>query len=153
MMDTELILVGGSLVRLEAARLKVVTGTDPAAGQEWLVTVPNGKVWRVLAVLVELLTDATVANRAPRLQIDDGNTANRFAVIPSSGLQTASLLNRYEWFSGVGSGWTGSDSASRFAPLPDILLPPGYRLLSTTTNLQAGDNWSAPVLYVAEYDI
>src|SRR4051794_36291420 len=56
------------------ATTKTVTGPDPAAGAEILVTVPAGKWWLLRALRFTLVTSATVANRRPALTIDDGAT-------------------------------------------------------------------------------
>ena len=55
-----------------AGRLRSITGTDPAAGVEISETVPTGVRWRLLSFAATFVTDGTVANRFPRLQIDDG---------------------------------------------------------------------------------
>lgn len=124
---------------------RVVTGTDPAAGAEWTETVPAGVVWDLISVLATLVTDATVADRSPRLRIGDG--ASVFLDVPPVAVQAASITGRYLW----GRGLTGTNiGAGQAAGIPDLRLPAGSTIASLTGNLQAADNWGAPVLYVVE---
>src|SRR6516162_1693189 len=42
--------------------------TTPAAGANWTVTVPGGRMWRPIAINATLVTSAAVANRIPGIQ-------------------------------------------------------------------------------------
>lgn len=128
--------------------LKVVSGSDPAAGAEVSDTVPAGKAWRVISVLVALVTSATVATRRTHLVIDDGTTT--FYRRGSNATQAASLTQNYLF---CGEGPEASARGTFVAdPLPQIDLPAGARIKTVTENIQAGDDYGAPQYYVEEYD-
>jgi hypothetical protein len=130
---------------------RVVVGADPPPGQEWSVTVPGGAVWEVLSITAVLTTDATVTSRGPRAVMDDGSVI--FAAAETNSAHPASTSRRYVWIPDLGTVYIGTSSALVHVPLPRLTLLPGHRIRSFTYNMQAGDNWEAPVLYVAEYQI
>jgi len=128
---------------------RVITGTDPAAGSEISETVPTNVAWRLIGFRFTLVTDATVANRNVRVIIDDGTT--ECVRIPPNFNHAASITANY--FAGVGLGVIGwMTGAVGVMPLPvDLILFQGWRIRTNTLNLQAGDNFRAPVLYVEEW--
>ena len=131
--------------------LKIVAGSDPAAGVEISETVTAAKYWKLLAVKFTLVTDATVANREVDLILDDG--ANEFCRIAPTVVQTASLTLHYSWAIGLQqNSFLPLTASPKIAPLPDIVLGPGFRVRTTTQGIVAGDNFSAPVLYVVQFD-
>lgn len=128
--------------------LRSITGTDPAAGLEISETVPGGARWQLNALFASFVTDATVANRVPRLIIDDG-TNTVFASDPPAA-QTASLTIQY--VTGAGIQRTAIGSLIPFWALPtDLVLLAGYRIRTATAAIVAGDNWGAPQLLVREW--
>jgi hypothetical protein len=128
--------------------IRSIAGADPAAGAEFSETVPTNARWRLLGVDVALVTDATAANRTQRLIIDDGATI--VAEITPAVAQTATLTWRYSYARNVQRGVDPGGTLIN-APLPDAWLMGGYRVRSATTNLQAGDNYGAPQLWVEEW--
>ena len=130
----------------EGVILIVTTEADPAAGAEVSVTVPGRAVWELISFRSTLVTDATVTGREPHLILGDGETT--FIEVDNAFTVSASTTRRLHWFQ-------GSDTNSGFdmdqAPMPDhVLLLPGWTVGTITPNLQAGDNYGAPVLYVRE---
>jgi hypothetical protein len=128
--------------------LKVVAGGDPAAGAEVSDAVPAGKVWRLISVLLTLVTDANAANRRPHITIDDGTTV--FYRRGSNATQAASLTQNYVFASeaqeaAVRDLWVAD-------PMPQLELLGGSRIKTVTVNKQAGDNYAAPQYYVEEFD-
>lgn len=125
-----------------------ITGTDPAANTEFSETVPAGVRWRLAGLQVSFTTDATAANRFPRLLIDDG-TLTVFSSDPG-GAQAASLV--YNYASGDGVQRLANAFVTQLWTVPNVMiLLPGYRLRSVTFSMQAGDNYAAPQLYVEEW--
>lgn len=122
----------------------LTTGTNPAAGAEVSVTVPAGEVWEVQSVQFALQTDATVANRRVNIRVDDG--ASIFATAVANVDQAASATVTY--IAGVGGiDYTAVRDGKLSIGLPTpLLLGPGWRIRTTTTNLQAGDDYAAPVI-------
>jgi hypothetical protein len=128
--------------------IRSITGTDPAAGAEVSETVPTNARWRLIAVQVTLVTDATVANRQPAIDLDDGALSFWRSGVGAN--QTASLTIRNNW--GDAAGAFGSTGAPSNGLLPrDIQLVGGFRIRTSTTNLQAGDNYGAPQMLVEEW--
>lgn len=127
-------------------RLRFITGTDPAAGANVLETVTAERRWLLHAIAVSLTTDATVANRIVRLQIQNPDGT---VILESedAAAQAASTTVRYSF-----GNWGFNPTSPRMAlPLP-ILLPPGARIVTSTAALQVGDNFGAPLLLVEDWD-
>lgn len=127
---------------------KIYTCTDPAANTEVTCTVPTGKIWRIVSMRVVLVTDANVANRLPSITVDDGTTV--FYQTTSSSVQAASLTWNYN-FDAVENS-PAVNSTTSHLPVPfRMLLGPGYRIKTSTSAIQATDNYGAPVLLVEEW--
>lgn len=127
---------------------RIVLGAAPAAGAEFIVTVPANTRWSLISVAYALIASAAVANRQPFLAIDDGvNEAwETFNATNITAAQTA--------FYRAGAGvQLATIAALDFQlPLPETMaLPAGARIKSSTTALQAGDQYTAPVLNVIEW--
>jgi len=128
--------------------IRLVSGTDPAAGEEVLETVPTNAKWKILAVRFFLTTDATVANRQPALMIDDGSNEIHRSIYHNA--QTASLVRSY--FFNLGSTFTAAVNNSwHLNNLPELELPAGARIRSVTSGIQAGDDFAAPNILVEEW--
>lgn len=119
------------------------TASNPAAGSEISITVPANERWRLMSMMFTFATDATVSNRRPHIVIDDGANPLWEWVMPVD--QAASLSIRYS------GGVTTSEFAGPGAPrqsvtsfsIPQVTLESGWRIITNTTNLQAGDDYSA----------
>lgn len=131
-----------------AGELKIVTGADPAAGAEVLVTVPAGKRWLLRSIEVQLVTDATVANRRVRFLFDDGTT--EFCRVAAFTDQTASQT--FEYVAAPVGGLEYSRSGVFLVPIPPLMLGPGHRVQTSTNGIVAGDDFGAPALLVQEWD-
>lgn len=129
-------------------RVRSITGTTQAAGVDISETVPANVRWNLLAFTATLTTSATVANRTPIFLIDDG--VNILSVAEGINTQAASLLNRYSLSPVVPSQAVIGGNISIGFTVP-ILLAAGFRIRSSTINLQAGDQWSAPQYAVQEW--
>lgn len=120
---------------------------DPAAGADVSITVPGRATWELLALNVAFVTDATVTNRTTFWLLDDGQ--HEFWRMRASGTTAASLTHHHVLSPTFSRGQTVTTIHQIPIPDPCILLP-GWRIRTTTTSLQAGDNYGAPVLYVRE---
>lgn len=129
-------------------RPEVYTGTDPAAGVEVSITVPSTEVWDVMGVHLTLATDATAGTRWVRLSAENATTRFMFLAAPAG--QAASLSRSYSF---VDTGYTldASSPGSQIIGMPLLTLGPGWKINTLTQNIQAGDNFAAPVLYVVRY--
>jgi hypothetical protein len=131
----------------EGRILIAATGADPAAGEEFSITVPGRAVWEIIAVRVVLVASASAATRAVKLQLDDGT--NTFASLNVNDGITANETIALTWGRGLVLDDNFVGQIQSVLPDPTIMLP-GWRIRSVTGSLNSGDNYSRPVLYVRE---
>lgn len=129
--------------------VKTVAGTDPAANTECSDTVPTGKTWRLLAYSVQLAQGAT-QTPLPSLTITDGTTT--LCSFPgASAAVSASTTSQMTW---APSQVLTAGAALTFntAPIPfGLLLPAGYKLVTSTSGKGANTNYGAPTIWIVEY--
>jgi len=136
--------------RLSKGIIKLIIGADPAAGVEIIETVPAGKIWKVISVMIPFTTSAVAGNRRVNLHIDDGTTP--FEAINGDLDQPASLTNTYNFFQGAPRD-TAFNNSRLLLPLPiNLTLLGGHRIITVTVSLDAGDNYDAPLILVEESD-
>lgn len=128
--------------------LRSVTGTNPAAGAEITDAVPTGARWRLSTVSASFVADANVANRRVRAIIDDG-TLEMFRYKAAAD-QTAGQTNQYT-FAPLGSESAIANNVAIIPIPPDCYMFAGWRFVTSTVNLQVGDNWGAPQYLVEEW--
>lgn len=132
---------------------KHVVGTAPAAGAEILDVVPDGVLRRVIAVRFAFTSDATAVNRRVTFLIDTGATGAIVWRTSAAVDQAASLTYTYQVAHlGITPGALDASIDHYVMPLPPgIVVRPGFRFRTITTNLQAGDQFGAAVYYVEEW--
>lgn len=130
--------------------LKLVITANPAAGTELSHTVPSDVAWLVVGAYIGLTTNATAANRRLSLVFDDGTT--NFARLPIGVTQAANLTYTYSFAPGLPRA-SAVESNVVVSPLPDFMLPSGYRIRTLTENIQSGDDFTAAALYVVEFSL
>ncbi len=132
--------------------LKTFTIGNPAAGADFTITVTTGSRWRVQGIRATLTTGVAVANRTPTLRLRD-SSGNIYFVTGNNNLQAASLAFSYSYGPAVTAAQAGP--LDFMAPLPDnTVLGNGFTAVSSTTNIQAADQWSAIQVEVEElFDI
>lgn len=140
---------GGKSPRATSGNITSTTSTDPAAGAEPVLTVPAGVVWELISLNVTLVTAATAANRRVHFAITDGfgGSVNCFSSID----QTASTTRLY---SGANFGHLPDEADDNDIVInvpPNLLLIEGGDISTETTNLQAGDNFTALRATFKEY--
>ncbi len=139
---------GVSALAAGPGRVRVIVGTDPAAGVEIAETVPTGARWRLRTFVFSLVTSAAAANRTPVLTIDDG--ANVYWETANNINQTAGQTAKYR--AGIGVPLATIGALTYQLPLPsDLTLGAGHRIRTVTGALDAGDNYGAPVYAVDEW--
>lgn len=128
--------------------LRVIAGTDPAAGAEIVETVPTNALWRLISMAATLQTDATVGTRAPAFIASHGGSTYFHA---GGGVTTAASAGaRYTFAAGVGV--MGSTQNGNLVALPaDLVLPGGSTFGTNTGGIFAGDNWGNPTYLVEEW--
>jgi len=128
--------------------LRLITGTDPAAGVENSNTVPTNARWKLLSYFVQLVASAAVANRFHQLRVSDGTTTHVLGQVDRA--ITAGQTMQISYITGgVGGGASGIAAGGGLGG--DTYLAGGWTLASNTRNLDTGDNFGADALHVEEW--
>lgn len=136
-------------LRPGGGHLTAVSGTDPAAGSSGEITVPTGEIWRIKNATISLTTSATVANRKVYLEMSP--FAGGLITAISSYLQTASLVKFYSFAPlGYNGGETANFDVQANMPL-DVWIDAGGTILFKAENIQSGDNFGTPTVYIEKY--
>lgn len=128
--------------------IRSITGTDPAANVEVLESVPTGARWRLMSLIVTLVTDANAATREVALAVDDG--VNVYCRIPATETQAASLSRRWQFAHATPFAGLNQD-ATIPVMFPPLVLAAGHRISTITTARQVTDNYGAPQYLVEEW--
>lgn len=128
-------------------RWRTVKVDDPAAGAEWVMKAPGNATWRVVSIAATLTADATAVSRFAEFIADD--QSRTWYKQGTVGATTAAEASVYCGFTGAAQA-TFASTDNFPLPTNGLLLRPGYRLRSLTTNLQAADQWSAITALVDE---
>lgn len=129
-------------------RINTVTGTDPAAGANFSETVPTNARWHLRGLAVQLITAVAAATRRVVIVIDDGTT--EIFRFDSQSTQLASLTRDYR---AADYKLQPADNGTFiYIAIPfDFELLQGYRIRSVVENLQAADDFGAPILAIEEW--
>lgn len=142
--------MGGDLSGVSPYRRSIIAlrPGNPAAGQEWTVTVPAGHIYLVKSVQAVLTTSAAVASRVPALIFasSEGNIA-RASV---GGSVAANSLSYCEWMPSSGGYQNGPFN---HGALPEYMLQPGWTIGSLTYAMDAGDTLTGVRLVVIDTTI
>jgi len=129
--------------------LSSVQVSNPAAGADWVATVPTGARWKLTALFATLAAANAGGVRSVRLLIDDG--ANVLFEVPASATQAINTTASYSYGQGAGGPIT-ADAVVIEAPLAnDLYLLAGWRVRTATGAINAADQWSAISLDVTEW--
>lgn len=128
---------------------RVIPVAAPATGAEFTIPVQSGSLWYVESVRYQLVTSAVAGNRAPNLLLDDGSSV--FGTVGASVLQAASLTQVYSLFRTYGQS-NNVSALGESSSFPSIPLFGGFRIRSSTASIDAGDQYSAIVIYVLEVE-
>lgn len=122
--------------------------TDPAAGDEFSITIPNRARQRLVSAFFTLVTDGTAADR--RFTLELATVGGVMVQTLATASQPASTTRSYSlahW--GESPGLIASTEMINW---PDHAFMSGGNFLRTNTaNLQAGDNYVAPLLFIEEW--
>lgn len=120
----------------------------PAAGQDFVFTVPAFQRWRLISLGAVATTDATVGNRAPVVWVQDA-AGNRVVWSRCDSFLAPSASEQFSWGPGLENT---SGLVSRLMPLPTYLtLPEGFSIHGSVGAVGAGDQWSNVVLMKEEW--
>ena len=139
--NTESSIVGAGFVNR-------ISGTAPGAGNEISETVPVGTRWKLLAVLLNLATDANAADRGVLLNLGTGGA--NFHRTRQPDVQAANLSRTYNY--ALGTFFLPTVNFTEYHNiLPDIILPALSTIVTITGSIQAGDIYSTPSFLVEEW--
>lgn len=128
-------------------RVRVIVGTNPAAGAESIETVPTGAHWLLYSWRIQLVTAVAVANRRLHLVLDDGGSILLDSACADT--QAASLTRNYN--AGLWGYAPIGVPPELYISAPNLIhLEGGFRIRTITENLQAADDYGAPVFQVVE---
>jgi hypothetical protein len=131
-------------------RFRWVSVSNPSAGQAAFITVPTGRVWKIITVACELQTDSTVATRTPSLAFRDSNDNN----IAFAGPATTITADKDYFYFYANYGYDPTDIASdtQLASLPqNIYLPEAYYILLDHVLRKSGDQYANVGALVEEF--
>lgn len=121
---------------------------NPAAGADWIFTAATAQRLQIKSLSSILTPSAAVANRNVSLIIDDGvNTV--WQVIQPTSIPASQVTTLSATTTNATAGVIPTIQTQIFPP--NLFLEPGWRLRSSTGNLQAADQWSAIWLAVEEW--
>jgi hypothetical protein len=128
--------------------IRTLVGSFPAAGVEISETVPLFRRWILLSFETTLISAVAAANRNVSLVFDDG--ASKFYIGPSFFNQVASTTVFYSLIPSLPGTPALGLIQPLVAPLP-IPLRGGFRIKTQTANIQAADQWAAPIYSFLEW--
>lgn len=128
-----------------AGLVRSLTGTNPAAGSGVDEDVPTNARWKFLGVKVQLVADATVIERANKIQFNDGSAV--IFEVEGGGITASQTKNLY-----FAPGYSDDTAGSNYhLNTPEILLFQGWGFTIAAGSLQAGDDYGAPTIVVEEW--
>jgi hypothetical protein len=131
-----------------SGNLRIVTGSNPAAGADCQINVPTNARWRLQSFFCTLSAGAAVANRQPFIQIASGG----FGVytVPFNAVVTAGQFAQLT--AAPASLNVPSVGQFLFAPLPnDFKLIPVGTISTLTTAIQIADQYANVQMQVEEW--
>lgn len=134
-------------------QIRSVNITNPAVATDFSASVPSGARWRPRSIKATLAADANAANRNVQIIVQDAST-NSLWYGAQGPNQTANQTKKYNWSANypVEDSTFGSLSSDIRAAFPnDLILGASWSLVSNTSNLQVGDQWSSIYLEVEEW--
>ena len=128
-------------------RLRSITGTLPATGTEISETVPSRLHWILHSLRFGFTTDTNVADRRVTITLTDGTNFLLRLTLSNTQPANTSRSHTFAHFS------TNESLANQklFYPFPPLPLITDFVLSTSTTNIQAGDHYTAPQLLVEEW--
>lgn len=122
---------------------------NPGAGTNYPVqTVPALSLWRLVGFRAQLVADANVATRVPRMQYRTV-AGDPFAIVPNGTLAVGGT-NSFTWAEGLARD---TDNSFQTSPLPSgrPTLEAAESFELVTSNIQVGDQWSLGRYVVEEW--
>ena len=129
--------------------VRVVSGAAPAAGAEFLETVPVGARWELLSLLTQFQCSGAAGARVPSLRVSPAGTL--VFQMPASVALAAFAFEQYVWSAGSPGAPVASGNQNANPLFARAILPAGSTFGSGTLGLDAGDQYTAPQYLVREW--
>lgn len=113
--------------------------TTPGAGQQASYTIPGYAEFEIIALTCTFSTDANVTNRLMRWIFDNGTLDLAYALSPI--VQAQSLTFGYTFWRELGATVSPA-TGPVMVPLGALRMLPGWRMRTSVTGIQAGDQLS-----------
>jgi hypothetical protein len=124
--------------------------TTPAAGATASYTVAGENAVRLIAARSTLTTDANAANRSHTVDYLDARGITRVRNGAGLVVTANTTAQTFEWSSArTVAEWAANTPV--YVPLLPAILPPGFTIKFTVTNIQAGDTLTGLSLYVEKF--
>lgn len=132
--------------------IRNIIGTTPAAGVEWLETVPTGARWSLANIIALLTTNSTAVARQVFFHVKDagGHDLGYYAQANSQNASTQQFYTMGPGLFSTQASGGGITVDTQACPNP-LLMTAGCTIGSFTGNLQGGDQWSQPQYTVREW--
>ena len=128
---------------------RVVQVKNPAVATDWSVAVPAGVQWGIRTATATLTTGAATTSYTVRLRLTvDGVIVAQFAC---NGAPSSSTDNVYTWSNVAQQYDAESVHQTLNVGMPNLVLPQGCVIGTSTLTLDATGQWSAIALWVEEY--
>lgn len=140
------------ILELYDAAANPVHGTRvaPAAGADVSISVPNGALWRIVALRATFTASGNAANRYIGFQVQDQSGAVVYAYNITAAV-TAGLAGVFTFSRDVASAPTAFATTNRLLlPAPATPIPALWSFGTSTLNIDATDAWTAVTLWVEQ---
>lgn len=135
--------------RFDVPFLKQVPIASPAVGTDWRHICPGQGIQRIVAIRALFTAAAVAVTRLPALVLSDGS--DDYASVPANAGVTTGLATLFSTFPGAVGAGVAAGPQLWSAPTDGWLLLPGWSLRTVTAAIDAGDQWSAIRIWLAEY--
>lgn len=121
----------------------------PAAGGILTRAIPGEVFERPVSIRFRVTTSAAVANRFPAVVFLDGDN-NTIMRVESTAAVVASSSAAFTFAVGMGAN-NFRASGEQYAPLPDMLLPAGFKVRIDVVAIDAADQISSAFYFARRY--
>lgn len=136
-------------LRPGGGKLTTVVGANPGAGNEFSVTVPAGELWKLHSIAFVFNPSAVVGNRFVKVSIT--SFGQEILEITPTAYQVTG--GEYDfWIGEFGTTQYGKFDIAVQSSLPTgLVVGPGGIIQSFTDTIDAGDDYSAPIIHIEKY--
>ena len=132
--------------------IRTFIGTNPAVATQISETVPTNARWKLKAIAANFVADANAADRFPNLTLTDAVPLEMWSSKIGFAI-TANLSVRVQWIAGhptTDTALTPTLPIETGIPM-DIILRAGSTITIPVVSIQAGDDFSAPLVSIEEW--